>query len=73
MEKDTLRSFGFLANAMGGGGDIGQAFPASDAQDLMDGADYIPGEVTIARRIGESVKYDRHAKTWTFADGTVTN
>jgi len=43
MSDNLLYAFGMIANAMGGGGDIGQSFPASDAQDLADGADYIPG------------------------------
>jgi hypothetical protein len=45
--------------------------PASDAQDFRDGARYIPGEVTIARRNGERVTFDASAHKWTMPDGTV--
>lgn len=71
MSDNFLYAFGVIENAMGGGGDVGQSFPASDVQDLADGADYIPGEVTIARRAGRTVSYNRVAKAWTLPDGTV--
>lgn len=45
--------FGFLANAMEGGGDKGRTFPYSDAEDLSRGLRFIPGEVTVARRKGD--------------------
>jgi hypothetical protein len=62
--------FGMLANALGGGGDRGQAFPASDAADFQAGARYIPGEVTMARREGKHVTFDRKNHRWTMPDGS---
>lgn len=66
----SMAAFGMMVNAMGGGGDFGQMFPASDAQDFADGARYIPGEVTLARRRGETVTFDRMAHQWTMPDGS---
>ena len=72
MEKDQfMYAFGRIANALGGGGDYGQCFPASDADDLGNGARYIPGEVTMARRRGEKVSFDPVKHQWTFDDGRV--
>jgi len=56
-ELNELSAFGFIANALGGGGDRNQSFPQSDAEDLSRGARFIPGEVTMARRRGESVHF----------------
>jgi len=47
----------FLLAAMGEGGDKGQAFPQSDAEDLSRGAAYIPHEITLARRRGDKVQF----------------
>ena len=71
MSDDLFCAFGLLINAMGGGGDVGQVFPESDANDLRYGARYIPGEVTIARRSGEQVTFDARSHKWTFRDGRV--
>lgn len=53
--------FGFLASAFGernsDDGDTGNSFPRSDAEDLSCGARFIPGEVTLARRAGQKVKF----------------
>ena len=76
-KMDDLSVFGFLAAAMGGGGDKGQSFPQSDADDLGRGARYIPGEVTVARREGQTVVFeqpdDSRPETWLwrFDDGKV--
>jgi hypothetical protein len=55
-------------SAMSGGGDRGSPFPQSDADDLGRGARYIPGEVTLARRDGRTVRFeqpdDSDPKTW---------
>jgi hypothetical protein len=49
---------GFLDNALfGHGGDRGESFPRSDAEDLSHGLRFIPGEVTLARRAGEHVTF----------------
>jgi hypothetical protein len=65
-------AFGMLTNALhDGGGDKGACFPRSDAEDLRNGAPYIPGEVTIARRAGKHVAYDIKGKTWKMPDGRV--
>ncbi len=63
---DTTSAFGFLANAMGGGGDAGQSFPQSDAEDFSRGARFIPGEVTMDRRAGKRVEFvaDGPPETW---------
>jgi len=69
-----LDGFGFLVNALGGGGDAGQSFPQSDAQDLQMGAMFIPGEVTMARRRGERVQFITRCGPncwyWLMPDGT---
>lgn len=54
---DGLAGFGALISAMGGGGDSGNAFPQSDADELASGARFIPGEVTLARRAGKTVNF----------------
>lgn len=54
---NDLAALGFLGNALGGGGDVGQLFPQSDAEDRSRGLRFIPGEVTLARREGESSVY----------------
>lgn len=68
-QTDALEHVGIIANALGGGGDRGNAFPESDCRDLRNGAWFIPGEVTIARRQGKLVTYNRETRTWTFPDG----
>lgn len=54
-----MATFGLLVNRMGGGGDAGQIFPASDADDMSRGARFIPGEVTDERRAGRTVRFVR--------------
>lgn len=67
--------FGFLGNAFEGGGDVGASFPRSDAEDMSRGARFIPGEVTLARRGGEIVRFVQKCKNpccwyWLMEDGT---
>lgn len=74
---DMATAFGFLANALGGGGDQGQSFPQSDAEDLSRGLRFIPGEVTMARRRGERVIFVQSCQNrccwyWQFQDGSRT-
>lgn len=73
-DSDLLAGFGSLINAMGGGGDRGNMFPQSDADDLRHGARFIPGEVTDARRKGEVVNFVNSCGPccwyWEFADGS---
>lgn len=45
--------------------------PAEDAQDLRDGSGHVPGKVTLARREGGRVIYDRGKKTWTMPNGDI--
>lgn len=68
--NDIMYAFGMLANAMGGGGDEGQGFPRSDAEDFSNGARYIPGEVTLARREGKKIVFNPENHTWTMPDGS---
>lgn len=56
MSSQELADFGRLINEMGGGGDRGQMFPRTDAEDLGKGVRFIPGEVTLARRAGQQVR-----------------
>lgn len=69
-----MRAFGQLANAMGGGGDIGQSFPQSDADDFGKGARFIPGNVTLARRAGKKVTFVTNCTSccwyWEMPDGS---
>ena len=72
-----LVALGFLTNAIGGGGDRGQSFPRSDAEDLSRGLRFIPGEVTDARRKGERVEFVNECSHprcwyWQFPDGSRT-
>lgn len=72
---DGLAAFGFLINAMGGGGDRDQSFPHSDAEELSRGCHFIPGEVTMARRRGDKVEFHNDCNNsccwyWQFPDGT---
>lgn len=74
---DDLTAFGFLINAIGGGGDVGQSFPQSDAEDMSRGLRFIPGEVTVARRRGERVTFNQPCENrccwyWQFKDGSRT-
>lgn len=66
---------GFLSNGLSGGGDRGQSFPRSDAEDLSRGLRFIPGEVTVARREGQIVSFNQpcHHQCcwyWKFQDGS---
>lgn len=69
-----LADFGSLISALGGGGDRGNSFPKSDADDFGKGARFIPGEVTLARRRGEPVAFAYECGPccwfWEFQDGT---
>lgn len=72
-KMDEAAMFGFFANALGGGGDKGQSFPRSDAEDLSRGLRFIPGEVTVARRNGDLVLFEQPCTHpccwyWQFAD-----
>ena len=74
---DGIAGFGFLVNALSGGGDRGQSFPQSDAEDLSRGLRFIPGEVTVARREGEQVTFTQPCVNeccwyWQFPDGSRT-
>ena len=57
--NSDLWAFGMLLNALRGGGDQDQDFPYSDADDLRNGAEWIPKAVTFARRAGEHVTFHR--------------
>lgn len=73
---NPLATFGALLASMGGGVDVGATFPQSDADDLQNGAMFIPGEVTMARRRGEKVTFvtacNPNCWYWEFKDGTRT-
>jgi hypothetical protein len=75
---DETTMLAFLANALSGGGDRGQAFPYSDAEDMSRGLRFIPGEVTVARREGMAVPFmDQHCSHpccwyWQFPNGART-
>lgn len=75
LNEDTM--FGFITNALGGGGDRGQAYPRSDAEDMSRGLRFIPGEVTLARREGKAVTFTQPCSHrccwyWQFQDGSRT-
>ena len=74
---DEVTAIGFLANALGGGGDRGQSFPQSDAEDMSRGLRFIPGEVTSARRRDERVTFTQQCSNpccwyWQFPNGART-
>ena len=69
--------FGTLISAMSGGGDRGNAFPQSDAEDMRNGARFIPGRVTLDRRAGKKVEFHHSCSSsccwyWQFDDGSRT-
>lgn len=68
-----IADFGQMISAFGGGGDRGNMFPQSDADDFSNGARFIPGEVTLARRAGRVVKFIQTCGAccwyWKFDDG----
>lgn len=66
-----MYAFCMLANALGGGGNKGKAFPEDDAIDFSNGARYIPEEVTLARRRGERVVFNSQEHSWTMPDGSI--
>lgn len=74
---DSLAGFGFLVNALEsrgqGDGDRGASFPRSDAEDMSRGARFIPGDVTLARRRGEKVRFISECSAncwhWVLPDG----
>jgi len=72
--KDGMAAFGLLVNAMSGGGDHNAAFPRSDAEDMSCGARFIPGEVTLARRAGQTVRFISSCASccwyWEMPDGS---
>ncbi len=74
-----MSAFGSMVNALGGGhgGNVGQIFPQSDADDFSKGLLFIPGEVTLARRRGEKVTFNQSCFNrccwyWQFPDGSRT-
>ena len=73
---NEIARFGLLINTMDGGGDAGQAFPRTDAEDLGCGLRFIPGEVIMARRRGERVEFVQRCSPccwyWQFQDGART-
>jgi len=75
-DSDMLGAFGSLINAMGGGGDRGNMFPQSDADDFSAGARFIPGQVTLDRRAGKTVHFVHECGPccwyWEFEDGSRT-
>lgn len=77
-DMNPLAMLGFLDNALfGKGGDRGEAFPRSDAEDLSRGLRFIPGEVTVARRAGDTVFFQQSCMHpccwyWQFPDGSRT-
>lgn len=46
--------------------DFAKGFPLADAADFANGAHYVPGDVTEARRQGHTVKFDPDLHQWTF-------
>ena len=74
-----MAAFAALANALGGeqGRDVGAMMPQSDVDDFQNGARWIPGEVTLARRRGEKVDFVQKGEQskwyWRMPDGTRIN
>ena len=73
--NNPMAGFGAFISAMGGGGDRGNMFPQSDADDMASGARFIPSEVTMARRRGEKVTFVQNCGNstcwyWHMPDGS---
>ena len=69
-QHDDFAIFAMLTNALGGGGNVGAIMPEDDAIDLRNGAEYIPYEVTDARRLGRRIIYLKDEKAWQIPDGS---
>lgn len=48
----------------GGDPNIGALVPGTDVEDMIRGARYVPGEVTEARRRGETVEFITGGSQW---------
>jgi len=74
-DVNLLAISGTLISALGGGGDRGQSVPSSDAEDFGRGVQFVPAEVTWARREGKIVHFDTSCQTsktcwfWQMPDG----
>lgn len=72
--SDSMEGFGALLAALGGGGDKGNTFPQSDADDFSRGVSFIPPEVTDARRLGQKVMFVKECGPccwyWKMPDGS---
>lgn len=64
-------AFASMAALMSGGKNEGAAFPIDDASDIGNGARYIPGEATLARRRGERVVFFPERHQWRMPDGSM--
>mgnify|MGYP003393584147 CR=1 FL=1 len=62
--------FATIAALLSGGRNVGAMFPIDDATDIRNGARYIPGDVTMARRAGKRVLFDAEKHEWTLPDGS---
>lgn len=72
MDSDKLMAFAAMGALLSGGSNAGAIFPADDASDFANGARYIPGEVTDARRLGQRVVFDAEAHQWRLPNGEWT-
>jgi hypothetical protein len=78
MDNSMLISLLGLVNAMDKGrgpdGNKGAIVPQGDINDMMDGATWIPSEVTLARRAGKTVVFNYDVQQgewyWKMPDGT---
>jgi hypothetical protein len=70
-QNQFLGALGLLLNALDKEPGRGNLFPEEDAQDFLNGATSIPGEVTCARRRGINVKYDPDKKEWEMPNGKI--
>jgi len=75
-DDGLMAGFAALVNAFGGeqGRDAGALMPQSDVDDFANGARWIPGEVTLARRAGQNVNFvregDKEDWHWEMPDST---
>lgn len=78
-DDNFMVAFAVLVNALGGeqGRDVGAMMPQSDVDDFQNRARWIPGEVTLARRRGEKIKFVREGDSskwyWEMPNGTRIN
>jgi hypothetical protein len=72
-DQKGFATFASMVSAMGGGEDFDNVFPKSDAEDVQNGAEWIPAKVTEERQRGNKVGFVQNGESdtwyWELPDG----